>query len=226
MRPRYRVFTEQYTYSLTLLGSGKAIGIPDVAFVDTRPETELEFTSPSGTSVSPVTAELPMPEETVERYLEIRDLDNGEVITAIEILSPTNKISKEGRRQYEEKRLKVLGSRTHLIEIDLLRSGEPLSMITAKNISSHYRILVSRSHQRPHGDVYFFGVREPIPDIPVPLRPGETEPILELNTMLHELYDILNFDLVIDYTEDPQPLFEGQDAEWVDELLRRQQLRG
>jgi hypothetical protein len=34
LRPRYRVATEQHTYTLTLLGSDDLIGMPDVMVVD------------------------------------------------------------------------------------------------------------------------------------------------------------------------------------------------
>ncbi|MEM7130247.1 MAG: DUF4058 family protein [Chloroflexota bacterium] len=233
LRPRYRVFTEQYTYTLTLFGATSVandmIGVPDVMVVDTRSNQP----SPSaqqpvlqhGVALAPVVAELPMPEEITERYLEIRDLKNGEVVTSIEVLSPVNKVPKDGRKQYEEKRLKVLGSRTHLIEIDLLRSGDPMPMTTAQALKSDYRILVSRAQQRPRGEIYFFCVRDPIPAIPVPLRPGEDEPYVDLNRLLHELYDLLNFDLVIDYTENPKPRFSKEDAQWVDRLLNEQGLR-
>ena len=50
------------------------------------------------------------------------------VVTAIEILSPTNKLDSRGRSQYMAKRRKVLASATNLVEIDLLRAGEPMDL--------------------------------------------------------------------------------------------------
>jgi hypothetical protein len=93
-----------------------------------------------------------MPEDVHERYLEIRTVPEQQVITVIEIVSPSNKLSREGREQYESKRLKVLGSLTHLVEIDLLRAGQPLPMkVPSRN---DYRILVSRSQHRPSVEPY------------------------------------------------------------------------
>jgi len=123
----------------------------------------------------------------LERYLEIRDVESQEVITVIELLSPTNKTTGTGRTNYERKRLKVLGSLTHLVEIDLIREGRPFSMKLPKE--SDYRIVVSRSHQRPQADFYCFDLPTLIPDIPIPLRPGEDEVILPLNQLLHRSYD-------------------------------------
>lgn len=90
----------------------------------------------------PINVNIPIPEEVIERYLEVREVGTGEVITVIELLSPKNKLSKEGRNAYENQRQKILGSPTHLVEIDLLRSGKPMP-IAGKDIPSSYRILVS-----------------------------------------------------------------------------------
>ena len=54
---------------------------------------------------------------------------------------------------------------------------------------------------------------------------GEPEPSVDLNTILHELYDLLNYDLVIDYRKDTQPSLKGEDAAWADGLLREHGLR-
>ena len=70
---------------------------------------------------------------------------------------------------------------------------------------SSYRIVISRSQHRPQADIYLFGIREPIPDFPIPLRPGEAEPILPLNQILHNIYDQGAYDLAIDYQQPPEP---------------------
>jgi hypothetical protein len=155
--------------------------------------------SPSSAEPGVFIAELPMPEEITERYLEIRDAATHDVITSIELLSPTNKQCGEGRRLYEEKRLNVLSSMTHLVEIDLLRTGTPMPMRTSAPPPFDYSIVVSRVHQRPKAEVRLFRIRQPIPSFPIPLRRNETEPILDLNAILHELYDRAGYDLAIDY---------------------------
>ncbi|MEB3213342.1 MAG: DUF4058 family protein, partial [Leptolyngbyaceae bacterium] len=69
-----------------------------------------------------------IPEEVKEAYLEVKEVATQAVITAIEILPPSNKRG-DGRQKYEQKRQQVLSSRTHLVEIDLLRDGLPLPAI-------------------------------------------------------------------------------------------------
>jgi len=104
---------------------------------------------------------------TVEQaYLEVKDAAIQEVITAIEVLSPANKTG-EGRAKYEAKRQAIVGSKTHLVEIDLLRSGQPLTL-EGEPFQSHYKLLVSRAQQRPQADLYPFNLADSIPSFPVP----------------------------------------------------------
>jgi hypothetical protein len=103
----------------------------------------------------------------------------------IEILSPKNKRSGEGRNAYTKKRLQVLGSYTNLVEIDLLRDGKPIQQ-AQNNLQSDYRILVSRASRRPKADLYAFNLEYPIPSFPLPLRSNDTEPLLYIQTLINE----------------------------------------
>jgi hypothetical protein len=111
---------------------------------------------------------VPLTEEITERYLEIREVKTGRVVTAIEVLSPKNKRVGEGRDKYLTKRQKVLNSTTHFVEIDLLRRGSFMPMDQA--IPSHYCILVSRANLRPEAELYPFNIRESIPQCLLPLK--------------------------------------------------------
>jgi len=221
LRPRYRVAIERRTY-LTLLEQDTFAGKPDVLVIGSPPSSP---SLPSTALQQPetVTAELPMPEEVVERFLEIRDSSTGEVVTVIEILSPGNKLTSEGRLLYERKRLRVLASATHLVEIDLLRAGSPLPMRLPPGAgAADYRIIISRAPRRPQADVLLFSVRAPIPDVPIPLRTGEPEPLLPLNRLLHDLYDRAGYDLAIDYRRPAEPPLAPEDAAWAAALIHSQ----
>ncbi len=221
LRPRYHAAIEQRTYLAVLPSAEQLVGIPDALVVSESPGESLGGVAvATKTTVTPVAAMLPQPEEIKERYLEIRDVETNDVITVIEILSPSNKIGREGREQYERKRLKILGSLTNLVEIDLLRAGQPFPMkIDAQN---DYRIVVSRSKHRPRADVYLFSIRQTIPDIPIPLRPGEEEPVVPLNKILHDLYDQGGYDLIVNYQQPAEPPLSEMDAGWVTEIVSQQ----
>jgi len=72
-----------------------------------------------------------IPQAVPHVSIEIRDVAQRQLVTAIEILSPTNKRG-EGRPEYRAKRRLLLSS-THLIEIDLLRDGRCPRIILESN---------------------------------------------------------------------------------------------
>ena len=223
IRPKYRVAIEKRTY-FSEPEESLTIAIPDVA-VYSKPSIP-NHTSSTATLAKcsePVAVILPMEEETREGYLEIREVETGEVITAIEIIYPKNKRSGKGRKAYTRKRHKVLLSGTHLIEIDLLRSGKPMPI--QGKIIGDYRILVSQEERRPRADLYPFTIREEIPLFPLPLKSEDTPVVVELQTLFTEVYDQAGFDLSIDYTRSPVPFLKKEDRAWADILLREKGVR-
>jgi hypothetical protein len=166
---------------------------------------------------------LPQFEEVHERYLEIRDVQTHAVVTAIEILSPSNKAPGEGREAYEEKRRQVLSTRTNLVEIDLLRGGRPMEMQPPPQ--GDYRILVRAGWERPQARLYACSVRQALPEVPVPLRRGEPEARLPLGQLLADIYTRAHYDLRLDYRQPPEPPLPPLDAAWADALLHTQGLR-
>ena len=236
LRPKYRVAVEVRMYDTsgedTLL-----VGIPDVVVKRPLTATTPDVPSYEGGNatmsnvavapplVKPITVTIPVPETVNEGYLEVREVATKEVVTAIEILSPTNKRSGEGRKAYESKRQRVLGSLTHLVEIDLLRAGEPMPILE-NDIQSNYRILVSRGDRRPRSDLYAFNLPDIIPSFPLPLRSGDVEPVVDLQTLLSGVYDRNCYDLDLDYNRQTVPPLSETDAAWADTLLRQQGLRG
>ena len=116
----------------------------------------------------------------------------------------------------------VLATRTHLVEIDLIRAGEPMPII-GNGSASDYRILVSRGDRRPNATLYAFGVRQSIPTFPLPLKPADQEPIVDMGRLLHDLYDRASYDLRLDYKGEPDPPLPAAAATWADQLLHQRQ---
>lgn len=214
--PKYRASIEERVY--TSVDDTLLVGIADVA-VSRRnsPGTGATLTTPK--LASPRKVRVPMPEQVTERLLEVRSTQTNAVISVIEILSPKNKRSREGREAYESKRQKILGSATSLVEIDLLRQGEPMPILGVTE--TEYCILVSRGWQRPDADLYAFGLKDPIPLFPVSLREGEPEPAVDLQKLLNEVYERARFDLAIDYSQPVKPALPLEEAAWVAEILKK-----
>ncbi len=223
--PKYRVAIEKRVYQMSGEDS-LFVGIPDATVERSRTVTNL---NPSNVVVAtpkatPVTVTVPMPMEFREGYLEVREIATKEVVTVIEVLSPTNKRFGKGRDTYQEKRQQVLSSRTHLVEIDLLRGGEPMP-IFGSGIQGYYRILVSRGNRRPRADLYVFNLPDVIPSFGLPLHSEAIEPVIDLQSLLSRVYNRAGYDVAIDYTSEPVPPLSKADAAWADTLLREKGLR-
>lgn len=222
LNEKYRVEIEKRTY-FSADNESLLVGIPDVSVMTGRTVEATPSTAILVPAVEPTKVTVPIAEEVNERYLEIREVATGKVVTVIEILSPKNKRSGEGREAYERKRNQILRSVTHLVEIDLLRSGKPLPI--AAPSPRDYHILICRGDQRPSGDLYAFSLRQSIPPVPIPLLPGEAEPILELQPLLNRVYERGRYHLALDYRQPPQPPLSQTNNEWADALLRERGLR-
>jgi hypothetical protein len=233
LRPRYFVALEERVY---IAGPPEFVGVPDAVVVPAgglgrvatgeRPAAAAS----NGSGVQVLIATLPVPDRVRETYLEVREALTGDVVTLIEVLSPTNKRAGEGRREYEAKRGHTLRTLTHVVEIDLLRGGEPPPMHVEGRPAGapppgDYRILVARSQRRPRADLYAFGVRNPIPDFPLPLLPGDDELQVELQRLVQTVYERGSYDLRLDYRAEPVPPLSAADAAWADALLRARGLR-
>lgn len=202
--PKYRAAVEKRIYDDSLL-----VGIPDVLV--SKKESLPDSTKIGTVSVlnQPIKVLVPVTEEIRESYLKIREVGTRTVVTVVELLSPKNKLPGEGKRKYDAKRQKILNSATHLVEIDLLRTGK--AKIIARGIESDYRILVSRADCRPEAELYAFNLKEPIPQFRLPLRGGNEEPVVCLQELLDLVYQEAALSLAIDYSKQPVPTVSEED---------------
>ena len=226
VRPRYYVSMEERVYfSEDEDGRDPLVGIPDAVVVGPTgnggsPSDPYEAL-PKGVAMTTVHVGIPV--QAREAYLELRDTGTGSVVSVIELLSPSNKRPGKGRDLYERKRARFLETWTHMVEVDLTRAGEPMRFADNGAVSD-YRILIRRGG-RPRATLYTFGVRHAIPAFRLPLKRGDTEPVLDIGKILHELYDRAGYDLALDYASEPTPPLSPGDAEWADALLGEKGLR-
>jgi hypothetical protein len=215
--PQYYVGLERRAYLLKA-DDLVFVGRPDLA-VAPASETLILAQQPATTSTLVLEVDVPMQDEVSENFLEIHEVKTGKLITIVELLSPVNKLHRQGREEYERKRGHVFRSWTSLVEIDLLRAGEPMPVIGAQ-VKSDYRILVSRGAQRPRAALMAFTLRQPVPAFTLPLLHGDAEPEVTLNRILHDLYRRARFDLRLDYTQAPVPPLSEADTVWAQELMQ------
>jgi len=201
-------------------GSGSATAVAE-------PENATEIVD-GPVPVEPILIHLDI-EPITEGYVEIVDVKSGHsVVTAIEVLSPTNKRPTEGQRLYLKKRddRKLAGVNT--VEIDLLRGGERVVMVPPQLVPpSHrtaYQVCIWRAARPDTFAIYPVRMRERLPVISIPLRPADREVPLALQAVLDQCYRNGGYD-DIDYRGEPDPPLPADDASWADILLREQARR-
>jgi len=238
LAPRYisvvgeRVYVEWVAESSEReMGEGVRWRQPDVAIVEVTPtatavaaQTVTEVLLDSELTRNAVEVELfePMGMEYRERFVEIRLRETGELVTVIELLSPTNKRKGGvGWHEYLSKRHEVLFSQVHLVEMDLLRGGERMAMRERQGtMAGDYRVLVSRWEWRPRGLVWSWGWREPLPTIPIPLKGRDEWAKLDLQEVFTTVYDRGGYRYLLDYNRPVEPPLSDEEQSWVQERLK------
>jgi hypothetical protein len=171
----------------------------------------------------PVELRNPLPEHVPHLSIEIRDVAERRLVTVIEILSPVNKHG-EGVRDYHEKRMAILATDTHLLEIDLLRHGTRIELDGTLPPAPYY-VILSRWTHRPRADVCPIQLRDKLPRVPVPLLPPDPDVVLDLQAALDACFELVGYERLLDYSQ-PLADLSAEDAAWVGERVQRVEVEG
>ena len=169
-------------------------------------------TSDLATLAAPSHVRLPAVDIEQVSFLEVCDCDDQRVITVIELLSPSNKRPGPDREQYLAKRSELLRRYVNFVELDLLRGGPRMPMDQLAECD--YYALVSRWPERPDAGVWPIRLRDPLPAIPIPLDASHPDATLDLQKVLHRVYDDAGYEDYI-YRGQPEPKLSPADQEWA-----------
>lgn len=192
---------------------GYAALIPDVVVVAGRPQPA-QPSATAGVMIAPfVEVERIMEPEIHDRYLSVYDRRSHQVITVIELLTPTNKMKNScGREMLLDKRKALTNAGASYLEIDLLRGGE-----RDEDLLGHSDYLITLQRRgRDKLQVWYAGLRDPLPTVAVPLRPPYADVPLALQRILNETYDRARYGDSVDYIDTPPPpALKTPDLLWV-----------
>jgi hypothetical protein len=168
------------------------------------------------------------PETHPQRHVQIVEA-GGRVVTAVEVLSPTNKLDLDRRRAYRRKRRAYRDGGVNVVEIDLIRDGDYIVLAPEDQIRpsqrAPYVVSVWRATQPDVLYAYPCPLHQPLPRIAVPLRPQDADVALDLQSPLDLCYERGRYHARLDYRAEPEPPLSPPDAEWADGLLRSAGLR-
>jgi hypothetical protein len=155
-------------------------------------------------------------DEVRETWIEIRRLPDERLVTAIEILSPTNKGS-SGLTEYLDKRHRLRTQGVNLVEIDLLIAGRRLPM--AKPLPpGHFFTIISRARKSEIGHVYAWSLQRPLPKIPIPLEDPDPDVFLDLAEVFALAYQRGRYARLINYDRPLDLPLHPQDKEWAEKV--------
>ncbi len=170
------------------------------------------------TEIEIKTCTIPYIEEHRESFLTIRRGKPSEVVTVIELLSPTNKRKgTDGRQQYTEKSAALLKTKAHLVELDLLRNGE--RTLVSEPPAGDYFAMISRAERRPFVEVYGWRLLSRLPVIPIPLAGNDPDVMLDLQQAFTLVYDRAGYDYALDYKQPVTPALTEAEAAKLKPIL-------
>ena len=191
-----------------------------------EPESEDFAPSAAATAVSeavaePVVRTYPPP---VQRSVVIRDLTSGGVVvTAVELVSPTNKEPGRGLRDYLSKQSAYTRSDASLLELDLIRGGGRATLADAAGPAARRTLYHASLLNRPLGDrleLYPIPLDGPLPRLALPLRASDRPIAVDLQAVFDVAYEwgYYGTDLWYDAPLAPPPLSEA-DAAYVQQRI-------
>ncbi|MFN0074996.1 MAG: DUF4058 family protein [Prosthecobacter sp.] len=210
-------------------GSESRHFIPDVAILsDERWKHGLPpvWSPDPGAQVLTVTEpELLEADEEKNRWVSIYS-DHGELITVIEVLSPTNKTTQ--RDDYTFKRGDYLAAGVNVVEIDLLRQGaltvnlrgtEYEEREERRRKEEHYSICTTRPAYPRRREYYDCPLRQKLPVIRIPLRHTDPDVPLDIQALINRCYESGRY-WKLDYRAPLSPPLSAEDAAWANDCLK------
>jgi hypothetical protein len=223
LRPKYAALVQDRRY---VVESDRPIR-PDIAVVEAR--------SPQAGKAAVAILELDEPvifdleaDEIREPYIEIVEAAAGNrLITAIEVLSPDNKVAGMGRKKYLRKRRELRKGRANLVEIDLLRAGKPTFRIDTEELAKKgaWRYLVAITRQPRRQELYPIVLEKRLPRFGVPLKKSDRDVPLDLQAVFTRVWQEGPYPALLHYDAAPPGELTAPEIAWCAERLRAAGLR-
>lgn len=165
-------------------------------------------------------------EEHREPFLEIRQRSDHKLVALIEAVSPANKTTALGRQMFLDKRAEAVRHRANIIEIDLVLDGQRMHDFSRENLPHwDYNVVVTRAPRPDQFELYTANLDKRLPRFKLPLATDDRDLVVDLQAVLHRVYDQGDFGSSVDYQRDPATKLSAEQKTWLDKFLRDHSLR-
>jgi hypothetical protein len=155
-------------------------------------------------------------DEEASVWLEVQAAD-GELVTVIELFSPTNKTG-DGFRKYRDRRDSFLSRGVSLVEIDLLVRGRRLEFDSPLPDGDFFAY-VTRGEKPTDTAVYRWRLASPLPIVPIPLRPPDPDADLDLAGVFATTYERGRYERRMKYSAPETSGLDGERLGWAKAVL-------
>ena len=187
---------------------------PDVHVVAERAPA---YQTAPGATAATLELASPMLEQVPVLSVEIRDVAERRLVTIVEILSPVNKRG-AGAQEYLDRRIELMQTATHLLEIDLLTVGYRIALEGDLPPAPYY-IYLSRMERRPRTEIWAIRLQDRLPRVPVPLLRPDPDVVLDMQAAVDACFALVGYERLLDYRADPPGALSAADRAWVRERL-------
>jgi hypothetical protein len=165
-------------------------------------------------------------EDHQESFIEIRQRCDGKLVTLLDVVSPSNKGTSQGRQAYLDKRREGQGCKSNLVDIDLVLQGQPLLDYSREGLPDwDYAVTVTRSAQPDRYEIYTATIDKPLPRFRMPLAADDRDTVVDLQSAFNRAFDQAGFQGKIDYHRDAPTRLDDAKRTWLDQRLRKQKMR-
>lgn len=163
-------------------------------------------------------------EPATQRFIEIVDVQTrSNVVTILELVSPSNKRSGDGQQLYLTKRDECIAAGVNVVEVDLTRGGNRWSIFPELETvvpPAHYVTCVRRPAKDGLRAVYLMPLDKPLKRVRVPLRPTDEDVILDLQPLVKQAYQRGRYDR-LDYSWPLEPPPNKEEAAIIQQFLKQ-----
>lgn len=226
LTPKYFARLEKYVVTDVNQELNMGIVYPDLDVWKKPPEALREPSTlvEAAPMLTPPTATVPLRGDLKVNVpvIEIKDKENNQLITTIELISPANK-RKLGFEKFVKKQEALQRKGVNLLEIDLIRMGKRrINHTLATN--AHYLVSLFR---KGFGKMDFWAIdiKHPLPVLPIPLKSPDPDAVLDLQKAFDEMYEEGGYSNSINYGKTPPlPVFTEEENEWINIIMKKKEV--